>query len=125
MEPEQVIFLVTQVQYHSMNITVLTRPARPPRSNIPFEGETTRTGGTVLVSVYGWSRNPLVEYYIQEYTSNGKGSAQGTKLGTVESDGSVYDIWLVLIIPLSVFQGLVSCCAADQNSCLFAGSIPR
>ena len=34
-----------------------------------------------------------MEYYIQEYTSDGKGSAQGTKVGTVESDGSVYDVW--------------------------------
>ncbi|CAK7237542.1 hypothetical protein SBRCBS47491_010012 [Sporothrix bragantina] len=61
--------------------------------NITFDGSTTRSGGTVLVSVYGWSRNPLVEYYITEYASDGKGSAQGTKVGTVESDGSTYDIW--------------------------------
>ncbi|CAK7238554.1 hypothetical protein SEUCBS140593_010806 [Sporothrix eucalyptigena] len=61
--------------------------------NITFDGSTTRSGGTVLVSVYGWSRNPLVEYYITDYASDGKGSAQGTKVGTVESDGSVYDIW--------------------------------
>jgi endo-1,4-beta-xylanase len=47
----------------------------------------------VLVSVYGWSKNPLVEYYITEYASDGKGSAQGSKVGTVESDGSVYDVW--------------------------------
>lgn len=33
-----------------------------------------------------------MEYYIQEY-SNGAGAAQGTKLGTLESDGSTYDIW--------------------------------
>ncbi|KAH6658300.1 glycoside hydrolase family 11 protein [Truncatella angustata] len=61
--------------------------------NITFSGSTTHSSGTVLVSIYGWSRNPLVEYYIQEYTSDGKGSAQGTQVGTVESDGSVYDIW--------------------------------
>lgn len=61
--------------------------------NITFDGSTTRSAGTVLVSVYGWSRNPLVEYYITEYASDGKGSAQGTKVGTVESDGSVYDVW--------------------------------
>lgn len=45
------------------------------------------------MSVYGWTKNPLVEYYVQEYTSDGKGSAQGTKLGSFESDGSTYDIW--------------------------------
>ncbi|KAF3025142.1 hypothetical protein G7054_g558 [Neopestalotiopsis clavispora] len=61
--------------------------------NITFDGSTSHSAGTVLVSVYGWTKNPLVEYYIQEYTSDGKGSAQGTQVGTVESDGSVYDIW--------------------------------
>ena len=47
----------------------------------------------MLVSVYGWTKSPLIEYYVQEYTSDGKGSAQGTKVGTLESDGSVYDVW--------------------------------
>jgi len=61
--------------------------------NIKFEGSTTASSGTVLVSVYGWTTSPLIEYYIQEYTSNGAGSAQGQKLGTVTCDGSVYDIW--------------------------------
>ncbi|KAF1347215.1 endo-1,4-beta-xylanase B precursor [Lizonia empirigonia] len=61
--------------------------------NINFSGSTSATAGTVLVSVYSWTQNPLVEYYIQEYTSNGAGSAQGTKVGSVTCDGSVYDIW--------------------------------
>lgn len=45
------------------------------------------------MSVYGWTTNPLIEYYIQEYTNNGAGSAQGTKVGSVTCDGSTYDIW--------------------------------
>jgi len=60
---------------------------------ITFDGSTSAQGGTVLVSVYGWTTNPLVEYYVQEYTSNGAGSAQGQKMGTVTCDGSAYDIW--------------------------------
>ncbi|KAI1336711.1 glycoside hydrolase family 11 protein [Xylariaceae sp. FL0016] len=60
--------------------------------NITFTGSTTASSGTVLVSIYGWSRNPLVEYYIQEY-SNSNGAAQGQKIGSLESDGSTYDIW--------------------------------
>lgn len=43
--------------------------------------------------MYGWTKNPLIEYYIQEYANNGKGSAQGDLLGTVTCDGSVYDIY--------------------------------
>ncbi|KAK8118236.1 uncharacterized protein PG998_006517 [Apiospora kogelbergensis] len=62
------------------------------RRNITFSGSTTASSGTVLVSVYGWSTNPLVEYYIQEY-SNGQGAAQGQQLGTFTSDGSTYTIW--------------------------------
>ena len=43
--------------------------------------------------MYGWTTGPLIEYYIQEYASNGAGSAQGQKVGSVTCDGSVYDIW--------------------------------
>lgn len=43
------------------------------------------------MSVYDWTKSSLVEYYIQEYTSNGAGSAQGTKVGMVTCDGSSYD----------------------------------
>jgi len=61
--------------------------------NISFTGSTQATSGTVLVSIYGWTKNPLIEYYVQEYTSNGKGSAQGQQLGTLQSDGGTYEIW--------------------------------
>jgi len=61
--------------------------------NITFNGSTQQTSGTVLVSVYGWTKNPLIEYYVQEYTSNGAGSAQGQKVGSLVSDGSTYEIW--------------------------------
>jgi len=44
------------------------------------------------VSIYGWTTNPLIEYYIQEY-SNSNGAAQGQKIGSFDSDGSTYDIW--------------------------------
>lgn len=43
------------------------------------------------MSVYGWSTNPLVEYYVMESTV---GLAQtGTVKGTVESDGGTYTIY--------------------------------
>ena len=67
-------------------------PTNSPLRNITFTGQTTASSGTVLVSIYGWTKNPLVEYYVQEY-SNSNGAAQGQKLGSFESDGSTYDIW--------------------------------
>jgi endo-1,4-beta-xylanase len=60
---------------------------------INFEGSTQANSGTVLVAVYGWTTNPLIEYYVQEFTSGGQGSAQGQRMGTVTCDGGTYDIW--------------------------------
>jgi endo-1,4-beta-xylanase len=60
---------------------------------IKYTGSTQAQAGTVLVALYGWTKNPLVEYYVQDFTSGGSGSAQGQKMGQVTCDGSVYDIW--------------------------------
>lgn len=44
-----------------------------------------------MLSVYGWTTNPLVEYYIMEdYTSYQGG---GTVKGSLTSDGSSYTIY--------------------------------
>ena len=47
--------------------------------------------GTALLSVYGWSTNPLVEYYIVEDTASPP--SFGTYKGSVYSDGSEYTIY--------------------------------
>jgi endo-1,4-beta-xylanase len=60
---------------------------------LTFSGSTTASGGTVLVSLYGWSTNPLVEYYVQEYSNNGVGTAQGQQVGTYSADDGTYTIW--------------------------------
>jgi endo-1,4-beta-xylanase len=56
-----------------------------------MSGSWKATAGTVLLAVYGWTTNPLIEYYIQEdYTSYAGG---GTLKGTVTSDGATYNIY--------------------------------
>ncbi|KAM0445244.1 hypothetical protein ACHAPV_006815 [Trichoderma viride] len=58
---------------------------------IKFSGNFGVGSGVGLLSVYGWSTNPLVEYYIME--DNVGYPSQGTVKGSVTSDGSSYTIW--------------------------------
>jgi endo-1,4-beta-xylanase len=65
-----------------------------PGSNatVSFSGSMSASGGTSLMSVYGWSTNPLVEYYVEEdYV--GSPNTAGTYLGQMTSDGGTYNLY--------------------------------
>lgn len=69
---------------------------------ITYDGTSTATSGTALLAVYRWTTDPLVEYYIQEdYTS----APTRTPVGTVDSDGSTYNIYLTTRTDAPSIQG--------------------
>jgi len=59
--------------------------------NITYNGSLNANGGTALLTLYGWSQNPLVEYYVIE-SYRGSPPTQGQNMGTFYSDGSNYTI---------------------------------
>ncbi|HTJ71755.1 MAG TPA: glycoside hydrolase family 11 protein [Actinospica sp.] len=61
-------------------------------NTVNFSSSLNASGGTTLVSLYGWSTSPLVEYYIEENYSGSPNTA-GTYMGQVTSDGGTYNIY--------------------------------
>jgi endo-1,4-beta-xylanase len=58
---------------------------------VTYTGSLNASGGTNLLSLYGWSTNPLVEYYVIDgYV--GSPNYAGTNMGTMTSDGGTYTI---------------------------------
>lgn len=70
------------------------RTTTDPDSPITYSGSFSVTSGTPggLLSVYGWTTNPLVEYYVVENQGHGY-SPGGSQKGTLTSDGSTYQVW--------------------------------
>src|SRR5579859_6696130 len=65
-----------------------------PGSNqtLSFNASLNANGGTTLISLYGWSTNPLVEYYVEENYSGSPNTA-GQYMGQMTSDGGTYNIY--------------------------------
>jgi len=60
--------------------------------SITYTG-TYQPNGNSYLAIYGWTKNPLIEYYVVENFGTYNPSTGASKKGTITVDGGVYDVY--------------------------------
>jgi endo-1,4-beta-xylanase len=81
------------VQWNGINNTVVGKGWKPGSSHTVNYSGNFNCGGNCYLALYGWTTNPLIEYYVVENFGSYNPSTGAQRLGSVTTDGSTYDIY--------------------------------
>jgi endo-1,4-beta-xylanase len=81
------------VQWSGINNFVVGKGWKPGSAHTVNYSGTFSPNGNGYLSLYGWTTNPLIEYYIVENYGSYNPSSGAQHLGSVTTDGSTYDIY--------------------------------
>ncbi len=61
--------------------------------NVTYGGTWDAASVNSYLALYGWTRSPLIEYYVVESYGSYNPSSGAQRLGSVQTDGATYDIY--------------------------------
>lgn len=75
---------------------------------ISYNGTWNGANVNSYLSIYGWTKSPLIEYYVVESYGSYNPSSGATRRGTIQSDGGTYDIYQTQRVNQPSIEGTVS-----------------
>jgi len=81
------------VSMNGINNSVVGKGWKPGSAHTVNYSGSWNCGGNCYLALYGWTTNPLIEYYVVETYGSYNPSSGAQRLGSVTTDGSTYDIY--------------------------------